>query len=92
MAFTLAFTLPHVALLHSVTFYNISGQTWWAKCSPSCLRDHYPFLYLTITLSLLRPYGASYLLFTLYIRHYSPLQPSPLLYLIVKTIPGALYQ
>ena len=42
MAFTLAFTLPHVALLHSVTFYNISGQTWWAKCSPSCLHDPSP--------------------------------------------------
>ena len=62
MAFTLAFTLPHVALLHSVTFYNISGQTWWAKCSPSCLLVHYPYLYPTnlsalIGLRILTPYS-----------------------------------
>ena len=85
MAFTLAFTLPHVALLHSVTFYNISGRTWWAKCSPSCL----PFLSLSL---LYHPKGLTGLRTLTHYSHYSTLQsttPSPLLYLIANTIPCA---
>ena len=49
---TSAFTLPHVALLHSVTFTIYKGWAWWRSVLHLVFFIHYPIPYSTITLSL----------------------------------------
>ena len=85
MAFTLAFTLPHVALLHSVTLQYIrawlGGEVFSILSSVSL-----PYLYSTNLSALI---GLRILTHYAYFRPYSPLQPYPLTLPLVNAIPCA---
>jgi len=61
-----SFTLPHVALLHSVTSLQYKGGNLVESDPHLVFLTLLPFLYSTITLSILHPHGASCLPFTLY--------------------------